>query len=157
MDSQWDKSRREPWRGRSLFWNGRGGARSGLARLARDRGFALSEIRDRVRLGAGDGMGEADSRRLARQTNRARSLLLCEPAEPAAGRNAAGSRLVRARSESPAPQLPARGRKRSLFRRRLSAPSPNAGRGRGRLFRRTNRSDRRAAAVTKYAGTSTVL
>ena len=94
------QSRRKPRRGRLLLRHRGRRARSGAPRLARHRRIALSQERNRVRLGARDALGHADPGRSAGEAHRARPLLQREPADPSAGSARPGGRLVSARPET---------------------------------------------------------
>ncbi len=101
------------------------------ARLARDRLLALPQER------RSSSIGRARPRwitplladLLARPIETG-SFLQRQPAAAPAGCARSGSRLVSARSKTASAQLPARGRKRPLFCRRLQPAAPHSGRRR---------------------------
>ncbi len=98
------------------------------ARLAGDRFLALPQERGRIRLGAGAALDHTGAGGSSGETGRAGSFLQRQPA-PAPARGArSGSRLLSARSKTASAQLPARGRKRPLFCRRLQPAAPHSGR-----------------------------
>ena len=120
MDPERDQSWLEPGRGCLLF-------RARWRRCAKRSCTAGRGSRFPITARAGSrfdwdtraALDHADPGRSAGAADRAGCFLQCQPAGPAAGRARSGSRLVPARSQTASAQLPARGRKRTLFRGRI--------------------------------------